>query len=91
MCIEASSWSQFHALDERPDALTSTVSNVTIRNLDVKVGRFFVVKHRHPFLLKDFKFFDIQVTDRHNTCNIGEIEGVSIRNAFLNGKSIKSK
>ena len=89
VCIEASSWSQFHALGDRPDAPVSTVDNVTIRNLQgIKAGRFFNVNHRHPFKLSRFTLQDIDVTDKQNTCHTKEIENVSFKNVKLNGKPL---
>ncbi|MBQ7512356.1 MAG: hypothetical protein IJU11_06400, partial [Prevotella sp.] len=88
--IEASSWSQFHALSDRPDAPVSTVNNVTIRDLkDLNVGKFFFVKHRHPFKLSNFTLQDIDVTDKKGTCDIKEIDGITLKNVVLNDKEIK--
>ena len=90
VAIEASSWSQFHALSDRPDMPVSTVNNVIIRDLQgIKVGRFFNVNHRHPFKLSNFTLQDINVTDRQNVCHTKEIENVYFKNVVLNGKSLE--
>lgn len=88
--IEISSWSQFHALEKRPDMPVSHVSNVTIKDLSVKADNFFVVNHKHPFNISNFKLENIVAEDKANEFDISEIKDLQVNNVTLNGEK-KSK
>lgn len=88
--IEASTWTQFFARENRPDMPPSGINNVTIRNSTIKGGSFFRVrkKHKeveHQFTLNNFTFENIQAEDQQNAFDIGEINGLTIKSVVLNG------
>lgn len=84
--IEISSWSQFHALEKRPDMPVSHVSNVTIKDSNIKADNFFVVNHKHPFNINNFKLENIVAEDKANEFDIAEIKDLQIKNVTLNGE-----
>lgn len=84
--IEISTWRQFHSLEERPDMPVSSVSNITIRDLDISSNAFFVVKRGAPFNMSGVHLENVVVTDKAGTFNVKGIENLSMRNVTLNGK-----
>jgi hypothetical protein len=67
----------------------SGINNVTIRNSAIKGSSFFRVrkKHKeveHQFSLSNFTFENIQAEDQQNAFDIGEINGVTVKNVVLN-------
>ena len=83
--IEASTWTQFHNKDERNDMPISSVSNVTVRDIDIKTANFFKVEMKHPFVLSDFILQEIRVTDKHNRFDSDKIQRLTVKNVELNG------
>lgn len=86
VAVEVSSWSQFHSLEQRADMPVSRVMNVTIRDVNVSAGRFFLVKHKHPFLISGFTLKNITATDKASTFDVKEITDLTVSNVSLNGK-----
>lgn len=88
VAIEVSSWSQFHDLEQRADMPESRVANVTIRDVNVTAGKFFVVKRKRPFSISNFKLENITATDRVSTFDVGTITNLTVSNVTLNGKKM---
>ena len=82
--IEASTWTQFHNKIEREDLPPSVVSNVTIRDIDIKAGSFFKIEKKHDFTVRRFTLENIQATDRHNRFDEGKVTDITIKNVTLN-------
>lgn len=87
--FEASTWTQFHDLNERPDMPVSSVRNVTIRNIDVKASQFFHVRMKHPFTLSRFTLENIEAIDSSDCFETDSIQQLTIKNVKLNQQIIK--
>lgn len=89
--VEASTWMQFYNQEKRPDMPESCVRNVTVRNIQMRSGRFFHIDMKQPFYLSDFTLEDIQAVDNKNCFEIQKIQNVKVRNVTLNGKTMTNK
>ena len=87
--IEASTWMQFYNKENRKDMPASSVSNVTIRNIDVQSTRFFRVDMKQPFSLSDFTLENIKAEDKHDCFETDKIQNLKVCNVTLNGKQMK--
>ncbi len=87
--IEISSWSQFHALNERPDMPVSSVSNLTVRNMDIQADAFFVVQQKHPFTISHVTLENIQAKDRKNSFEVDKVQHLTVKNVVLNNVKMK--
>lgn len=87
--IEASTWTQFYNKQERADMPTSSVLNVTVRNVDIKTANFFKVDMKHTFALSGFTLENINATDKHNCCQTDKVGNLKVKNVVLNGKLMK--
>ena len=87
--IEVSTWMQFYNKESRKDMPTSSVSNVTIRNINVHSTRFFRVDMKQPFKMTDFTLENIKAEDMHDCFETDKIQNLKVSNVTLNGKQIK--
>ena len=83
--VEASTWSQFANRQKRDDMPVSSVRNVTIRNIDFKTAIFFRVVQKHPFTLHDFTFENVKVSEKYNSFEDVNVEGMTLNNVIING------
>lgn len=84
--IEASTWTQFYNKQERKDMPVSSVSNVTVRNIDIKTVNFFKVEMKEPFTLSDFTLQNIRANDKYNRFDSNKVENITIKDVELNGR-----
>lgn len=79
-------WTQFFKMDERKDMPLSQCNNITIKNIKMDCNKFFDVGISDKYLLTDFSFENINVTDKKPSFDKNLIEGTKVKNVFINGK-----
>lgn len=88
VAVEVSSWSQFHSLEQRDDMPESRVTNVTIRDINITAGKFFVVKRKRPFSISNFRLENITATDKAGTFDVKGTSGLTVKDVTLNGRKM---
>lgn len=82
--VEISTWSQFHAPVDRPDMPVSRVSNVTVRDLDLKCrGKLLKITRKHNFGMRDFTFRNIKAATRDGSFDTKPIHGATVKNVSV--------
>lgn len=79
-------WTQFFKMDERKDMPLSQCNNIIIKNIKMDCNKFFDVGISDKYLLTDFSFENINVTDKKPSFDKNLIEGTKVKNVFINGK-----
>lgn len=80
-------WTQFFKPENREDMPLSQCNNIYIKNIQMKVKNFFDVGTSDKYRLVDFSFEDVNVTDEKDAFDASVIEGTTVRNVIINGKS----
>jgi len=80
-------WTQFFKPEDRQDMPVSQCNNITIRNIEMDCRNFFDVGISDKYILKDFVFENVKVSDEKNAFDKTMIEGTTVRNVVINGIS----
>lgn len=85
--VRVAPWRQFFNLLDRPDMPRSSVSNVTLRNVDISCsGKFYDVNRSKDYDLAGFTFENVRATDGNDGFDTSYIDGCKVRKVELNGK-----
>ncbi len=85
--IRVAPWRQFHNPEERDDKPRSSVSNVTLRNVDVACSKKFCdIQSSADYDLRDFCFENINATDNNGGLfDISFIDGCRVKSISISG------
>ncbi|MBP5339455.1 MAG: exopolygalacturonase [Prevotella sp.] len=88
MFLVCKPWTQFYEKQEREDMPMSQCNNITLRNIRMDCTTFFDVEKSDKYLLKNFTFENIDVTDKAKVpaFSVNPIENLTLRNVTINGK-----
>ena len=82
-------WTQFYKPEERDDMPLSQSNDIVIRNIVMKCNNFFDVGSSEKYVLKNFTFENIQVSDKKNSFNPSLIENAVVKNVEINAERLK--
>lgn len=82
-------WTQFFKPEEREDMPKSQCNNITLKNINVDCTNFFDVGKSDKYILKDFTFEKINVTDKKNKFDKQLIDNTVVKNVVINGQTVK--
>ena len=82
-------WTQFYKPEERDDMPLSQSNDIVIRNIVMKCNNFFDVGSSEKYVLKNFTFENIQVSDKKNSFNPSLIENAVVKNVEINTERLK--
>ncbi len=78
-------WTQFFKMDERKDMPLSQCNDIVTRNIKMDCKNFFDVEASEKYLLTDFSFENISVTDERKAFDKSLILNTKARNVVING------
>lgn len=85
--VRVAAWTQFYDLKDRKDMPRSGVTNVTLRNIDVKCsGKFYDVNKSDKYDLTGFTFENVKAEDTNGRFDTSYIKDCMIKNVILNGE-----
>ncbi len=85
--VRAFRWNQFHNPQEREDMPRSGVSNVTLRNAEVRcTKKFYDVQSSDLYDLEGFTFENVKAEDPTDFFDPSYIKNAKVKNVVLNGK-----
>ena len=67
----------------------SQSNDIVIRNIVMKCNNFFDVGSSEKYVLKNFTFENIQVSDKKNSFNPSLIENAVVKNVEINAERLK--
>jgi len=79
-------WTQFFKPEDREDMPLSQCNNITLSNISMDCQNFFDVGKSEKYLLKDFTFENIDITDKKNAFDPSLIENCQVKNVVINGE-----
>lgn len=84
--VRVARWMQFYNLLDRPDMPRSGVSNVTLRNVNVKCSKkFYDVQQSDKYDLSGFTFENIKAEDPKGGFDTSYIKDCKVKNVTVNG------
>lgn len=82
-------WTQFFDLKGREDIPISYVSNITMRNIDLKCNVFFDVDITKNDKLSQFTFEDLRIEAEKDSYDKSVVDGFTFSNVKVNGKLVQ--
>jgi polygalacturonase len=80
-------WTQFFKPEQRDDMPLSQCNNIVIRNIrNMQCNTFYAVSPSDKYLLKDFTFENIDVTDVKGVLDASFIEGITVKNVVIKAR-----
>lgn len=79
-------WTQFFKPEERADMPLSRCNDIVVSNIKMDCNNFFDVGSSDKYMLKDFKFERIMVTDKAGAFDKSLIENIAVSNVVINGQ-----
>lgn len=80
-------WTQFFKPEQRDDMPMSQGNNIVIRNINMQCKNFFDVGLSEKYVMNDFTFENIRVTDEKNAFSSSLISNTTVKNVVINGKT----
>ena len=77
-------WTQFFKPQERPDMPTSQCNNIVMKNIKMDCDNFFDVGTSDKYILKDFTFENVNVSDNKNAFKRDMIENTIVKKLIIN-------
>jgi polygalacturonase len=81
-------WKQFFDLKGRPDIPLSYGDNITLKNIELKCEKFYVVENDPNVRLTNFAFENLKVESVNADIDKSIIKGVTFKNVFVNNKKV---
>ena len=78
-------WTQFYKKDKRQDMPLSRCNDITLRDIHMECTNFFDVEASNKYSLSNFRFEDINVTDRKEAFSPHLIPGTKVKDVVING------
>ncbi|MBP6182115.1 glycosyl hydrolase family 28 protein [Flavobacterium sp.] len=81
-------WKQFFDLKGRPDIPLSYGDNVTLKNIELKCEKFYVVENDPNVRLSNFTFENLNIESKDASIDKSLIKGLTLKNVYINKKQI---
>ena len=81
-------WTQFFDLQGRTDIPLSVGENITFKNINFKCNVFFDVAEPKDYVLRNFRFENLNIETERSNFNPDFIENISVENLVVNGEPI---
>lgn len=82
-------WTQFYKPEQRDDMPLSECDHIQLRDINMECGTFYAVSPSDKYALRNFTFENCNVQSTDSNFDTSFIDGATITNVTINGKSIQ--